>query len=115
MKYGYIREARNDEAHLEKQKEILDKLNLDSITREPYGKSLDVGFQTLLSKLQPGDELHVVEISRITRKKHKFVEVMDILNDKDVALYAGGKRVTMDFLTKLILIAEEIPGGYYKE
>lgn len=86
MKVGYIRDARQDESRIYEQKKILSHYNLDKIIVERTGDDLD----TLLQSLQPGDELHVVSIDRLTRSVSKLQTITNDLNDKNVIIYEKG-------------------------
>jgi DNA invertase Pin-like site-specific DNA recombinase len=107
MKYGYIRDARNNEDHLQNQRESLHRFNLDKIIREPRGIALGEGFQTLLDLLQPGDELYIDHVSRISRDQSKFLEILDVLIEKDITLYERGNLVAKEYMKKWLLKYED--------
>jgi hypothetical protein len=86
------------------------KYGLDSITRESNGKGFKVGFETLLNRLQPGDELHVIDISRITRNETEMLKIIDKLIDKKIRLYENGKLVNLSILK--VWIEEKDNLGY---
>lgn len=111
MKYGYIRDARNNETRLQEQKERLHKFNLDKLIIEPNGKDFGEGFRALLENLKPGDELHVVHVGRITRSKYKFLEVLNILIEKDIVLYEADNIVDKKHLQMFLLVESYSRGG----
>lgn len=86
MKYGYIRDARNYIYSINKQTKILKSYNLDEIIVERTGDDL----KTLLKSLQPGDELHVVNVDRLTRSVNEFITIFSDLTIKNVKLYQNG-------------------------
>lgn len=86
MKYGYIRDARNYIYSINKQTKILKSYNLDEIIVERTGNDL----KTLLESLQPGDELHVVNVDRLTRSVNEFITIFSDLTIKNVKLYQNG-------------------------
>ena len=90
MKYGYIRDARQDENRIYEQAKILLPYNLDTIIIERTGDDLD----TLLQSLQPGDELHVVGIDRLTRSANKLYSIIDLLDSNNIKLYENGEVIT---------------------
>ena len=90
MKYGYIRDARQDENRIYEQKTILLPYNLDKIIVERTGDDLD----TLLQSLQPGDELHVVKVDRLTRSVNKLQSIREILKSKNVNLYESNNLIS---------------------
>ena len=90
MKFGYIRDARQDENQIYEQSKILLPYNLDKIIIERTGDDLD----TLLQSLQPGDELHVVDIDRLTRSVNKLQSILEILKSKNVNLYESNNLIS---------------------
>ena len=86
MKFGYIRDARQDENRIYEQSKILLPYNLDKIIIERTGDDLD----TLLQSLQPGDELHVVKLDRLSRSVDKLQSIINMLDSKNIKLYEKG-------------------------
>lgn len=97
MKFGYIRDARQDENQIYEQSKILLPYNLDKIIIERTGDDLD----TLLQSLQPGDELHVVDIDRLTRSANKLQSILNMLESNNIKLYENGELINN---SKTILI-----------
>lgn len=89
MKYGYVRDARQDENRIYEQKEILKSYNIDKIIVERTGDDLD----TLLQSLQPGDELHVVKVDRLTRSLIALESILTTLKSKNINLYESNKCI----------------------
>ena len=90
MRYGYIRSATHDQDSINKQLEILKSYNLDEIFIELTGKDL----KTLLNALQPGDELHVVNIERLTRSANELRTIINMLKSNKIKLYVKGLETT---------------------
>ena len=89
MKFGYIRDARQDENRIYEQSKILLPYNLDKIIIERTGDDLD----TLLQSLQPGDELHVVKVDRLTRSVNKLQSIVNMLESNNIKLYENGEVI----------------------
>ena len=89
MRYGYIRSATHDQDSINKQLEILKSYNLDEIVIELTGDDL----KTLLQSLQPGDELHVVKLDRVTRSVNELISIIDMLESNNITLYQNGEVI----------------------
>ena len=93
MRYGYIKGK--SEGAIEKQLNTLREYNLDEIIIEKSGEDLE----TLLDKLQAGDELYVVNIDRLARNFTKLVEIVESISKKGATICTDQK--TIEQLTRL--------------
>ena len=87
MRYGYIRSKQQSEYSLERQRNAIKQHDLDEVIVEKSGNDLD----TLLDKLQAGDELYVESVERLTRSTSKLIEITKLVRERGITLYVDGK------------------------
>lgn len=86
---GYIRVS-TDQQHLERQEELMKKINPDRIFSDKQsGKNTDrPGFQEMMAYLRKGDELHVESFSRLSRTTTDLLATVEKLNEMGVILHS---------------------------
>lgn len=88
MKYGYARVSTEGQM-LESQVHELLGAGVDKIYKEKYTGSTIYRpvFEKLLKKLRPHDVLVVTKLDRFARNTHEALEVMQVLFDRQIAIY----------------------------
>lgn len=90
-RYAYARVS-TDKQLLDRQLDMLEKYDIPTdhyFTDVMTGTKIDrPGFDELMKRLEPGDELYVESFSRLSRSTKDLLDIIEKLNDREVSIHS---------------------------
>ena len=111
MKYGYVRNTKQDEEIINKEKEELSKYNLDEIIVESDNLT---DFYNLIEIMKTGDSVYIYSLN-IFRDILDIKKVMKIAKEKGLDIYEKGKKLNINYYIAITGITDTFANLYLEK